>query len=475
MIFKQTQGQKDLFDLRQLISNFSFLTAGEGLSKLLTFAAFTILARVFGPADFGTLEFTLAFMVFFNLFVDLGTSPFGAREIARNRSLLKEIITLRFITAVIGYVLLAAIAFRLPEKQASARPLLLIYGLTLFGIPGFFQWIFQGLDQMKWVALGSIIRQTIFAVGVFLLIRHPSQLLTVAVIECCAVAGFVTYNVLAFRLLKLPIRLNSAALDIKGVFEQSLPIGLSELTWASTWYAPTVLVGFLLGATDLGWFSAALRPVMTLHTFVWLYFYNLLPSLSRYSQNALPQLQHLVRNSIKLTAWAAMFVGICGVIIAAPMMTILFGKGYVESIRVFRILIWMIPIALMNGHYRYLLIAMNLQKYEFIASLCTAVASILFSMAFIPRWKIEGAAAALLIAALINSVLAYAFVKKSIAEFSLLPFIMKPAIAGSFMIGVFLFLQAFQPWLAIAASICVYGISFFLLQPDVFRFMPQQS
>ena len=73
-------------NLRQIVSNFTFLAGGEVLSKVCTFAAFTFLARALGPESFGHLEFTLAMMVFFTLLVDFGTSPYGAREIAKRHN-----------------------------------------------------------------------------------------------------------------------------------------------------------------------------------------------------------------------------------------------------------------------------------------------------------------------------------------------------------------------------------------------------
>ena len=71
-------------NFRKLVSNFTLLTGGEVLSKIFTFIAFTFLARMLGPTNFGHLEFALAVMVFFSLLVDFGTSPYGAREIAKN-------------------------------------------------------------------------------------------------------------------------------------------------------------------------------------------------------------------------------------------------------------------------------------------------------------------------------------------------------------------------------------------------------
>ena len=168
------------FKLRKLAANFSFLTGGEIFSKICTFAAFTFLARTLGPQQFGYLEFTLAVMVFFTLFVDFGSSPYGAREIALNRENIplhvSNIFTMRlFLAAISVLVIIIAVQF-LPDSYQKINTLLLVFSFSLLGMPFFLQWVFQGLDNMKWVALGSIIRQLVFAAAVFLYFRKTTPL-----------------------------------------------------------------------------------------------------------------------------------------------------------------------------------------------------------------------------------------------------------------------------------------------------------
>ena len=58
-----------------LAKNFFLLGIGEFASKVCGFVAFAYLARVLGPREFGQLEFALALIFFFTLFVDCGLGP----------------------------------------------------------------------------------------------------------------------------------------------------------------------------------------------------------------------------------------------------------------------------------------------------------------------------------------------------------------------------------------------------------------
>ena len=106
-----------------------------------------------GPAAYGNLEFTLALMTFFALSVDLGLSTYGAREIAKQRSraaiLLRDISLLRALLALACFTVVVVLAL-LMEKDVEVKVLLILYGVSLLGIPGLLHWFFQGHDLMHW-------------------------------------------------------------------------------------------------------------------------------------------------------------------------------------------------------------------------------------------------------------------------------------------------------------------------------------
>jgi hypothetical protein len=122
---------------RRLGANLLLLTGGEFLSKIVTFLAFSYLARVLGPSYYGQLEFTLAVMVFFTLPADLGLGSYGAREIARNpqhaRTLLGQIIELRVLLSVMSLVALLAFIWIMP-KPFEIKVLLTLYGASLLAL-----------------------------------------------------------------------------------------------------------------------------------------------------------------------------------------------------------------------------------------------------------------------------------------------------------------------------------------------------
>ena len=425
-----------------------------------------------GPSSFGKLEVALAIMVFFNLLVDFGTSPYGAREIAKNKlsaeELISQIFTLRILLALVGYIMLSGFAFLLLNKNVPIRNLLIIYGLTLFGIPVFLQWVFQGFEKMKYVALGSVLRQLTFAVCVLLFIRRPADIQDVPWIECFSVMVFSLYclYVLQTRIKKIKFRIKKET--VKSCFMQAFPIGISEMAFAATFYSATLALGYLVGGRSVGWFGAAHRIIMAIHTFVWLYFYNMLPSLSRCDGQPKAVLQKLLRKSITITSWAAVFLGLFGTVLADPIITIVYGTGYAEAAETFKILIWVIVILFLSGHFTYTLIAFNLSRLLLACYACSTITCIILSIFLIPRYEQLGAAIALLCAAMVNWGLAYRFVLQNIDKIPILYFLVKPVLSGIVIFSILLFLSPSSLLLSCVLLFGLYFSFFLVLQPEFF-------
>lgn len=458
-------------NLRQLASNYTFLITGEILSKICTFAAFTFLARVLGPEYFGYLEFTIALIVILTLLVDFGSGPFGAREIAKDSGqvpyLLGNIAILRLLMAIFIYVLLVSFLLWSRNLADPVRVLLMIYGLSLFGIPGLIQWVFQGQQKMKWVAAGTFLRHLIFASSVFLLVRTSADLWKVAWIECASVGGQVLCYVWLFRSGGGKLRQRVSLSRMRAYWLEAMPIGLSELAWAFIWYSATVILGILVGGKSVGWFGAAHRPIMALHTFVWLYFYNLLPSISQSSLRPSEDLQKLMSKSLMLVSWVAVFVGTVGFLYAEPMLTLVFGSEYRAGVQAFRILIWVLSMMMLSGHYTHTLIAYNFQRLHLVAFIIATAVSITLSLVLIPRFQAEGAAFAIVFSMMVKWAIAYYFVNKKIVTLRFAYFLARPIVAGALVVGVYYFIPVPNVFVSGALSIVVYAIVISVIQPQL--------
>jgi O-antigen/teichoic acid export membrane protein len=411
----------------------------------------------------------MAVMVFFTLPVDLGLGSYGTREIARNphnaAALLREILSLRLLLAVCSLAALL-VFIAVIHKSMELKLLLVLYGLSLLGGPILLQWFFQAHDQMHWVAIASIVRQLVFSLLVFASARPQMPLVYLGVIECVSVAAvgiycaFVVKRRMGYSLPAPTLRLSALSQHIR----ECWPIGVTELAWAFMWYFATVLLGFLFQDESLGWFGASHRILMALHTFVWLYFFNLLPSISRSANEPPEYLKGLMSESLRATAWVGI-VGAFGLtILSRQALTIVYGQAFAGAVPAFSVLMWMLPVALLSGHYRYILIAYNCQKRLLVCTSISAAAAVVLGVSLVPLFGAIGAAWALLLANVLNLVLVFESVRRRVMAIPFHEQLTEAIGAMVVAMGVFFVFVWVNVWLAAALSFLTYTAALVLSQ-----------
>ncbi len=380
-----------------LLKNFASLTLAEAISKAITFAAYAYIARLLGPAGFGYIEWAGTVLLCMSLLVDQGFSSFGAREIARSPSetqrIVTEVLTARVLLAALGFVSITSFALVF-VREPAVQLLLIVFGLSLWFLPLVLQWVFQGHDQMHLVAIAQIIRQSVFVIAVFVFVQSGEDLVWVGAAEVLAVATAAIFSVTVFKtrfggrvLVKPKFSFRS--------FWEAAPIGMSQLLWVSKMFGAVFVIGLVANPTDVGYFAGAMRIYVAVHTFVWLYFYNLLPSMSRAWQSGDEHLSALINRSIKLVSITATIAGAFWIATAPMLITTAYGANFLPGAVALQWMAGACVLAAVNGHYRFGLIAAGRQGQEMLAM---ALGSI-FAITLLPvgyiNWGISGAGAVL--------------------------------------------------------------------------------
>jgi O-antigen/teichoic acid export membrane protein len=455
---------------RQLALNVVVLTGGEAASKILAFVAFAYLARIFGPSTYGEMEFALAVALFFNLVVEGGLGLLGAREIAKEESAVStltfHIVILRCALACAAFLLLVFFSL-LSNKSAQEKQLVMLYGLTLFGTPGLIQWVFQAFDRMQWVAAASVIRWLAFAGLVFLSIIDASQIWLVPLIELAAVSAVVVFNAAIFHYSFAGLRRRFDFALARSLLRQALPIGLTQVMWGLKVYLPTIMLGLMVGGEAVGWFGAAHRIVIALHSFVWMYFFNLYPSIARCTQQPPAALHGLIGKSLQVTSWSAVFMGVIGTLLAKPLLTFVYGSQYQEATLAFQVLIWLVAATLLSSHYMYTLIAYNQQWLELLSAVFGAVVNIGLNYVLILRFGFVGAAFGLLFSEASIWALNYYFVRRHVAALPFCAHLLRPLIAGAAVAALISVIPPFHFLVVGMAALLLYALGMVILQPGI--------
>jgi len=431
----------------KLVRNLLFLASGETLSKILTVVTIAYVARVVGPAGFGHLEFAMSASLLVGVLVHQGLGLYGSREIARNpgqtETLVAEIASLRFVLALIAYAGLIAFVY-VVDRPAVSEQLVLIYGLSLLFMPLGLEWVFQGHERMRTSAALQVIRQAVFALVVFALVRDQFDLWPVAIAEVAGVAAVAATSIWLYRSqLHHRIRL-PRTLSIK-VIREGAVLGLSGLFWSAKIFGATVVVGLIGSEQDVGYFSAAMRVLVGLHAFIWLYFINLLPTLSRgWAED--DTIERQTAQSMRLVAWFGVGGGLIWVLLSPAAIRVLYGADFMPAVPALQWLGIVFVVVAIHGHYRFGLIAANRQRDEMMTSALGTVISL--SM---------GAALALLAGEVMILFSSWLFSRWQLSLGSELLFLIRPLICVAIL---FLVLQMLAGSVPLAAQVAIAVVWF---------------
>lgn len=400
----------DHLTTRNFAARYLTLFGGETFGKLCVMAAFAYLARVLTPPQYGIVENALALTVFFVLGAESGMGSYGARLVAahpeRLPSLVSSVILLRVLYGLPIYLIVLVVAW---HNRAAGLGILAINGLSVLLAPLYLQWVFQGLRQMQWVATGAALRNLAFIAAIVLLVRPGSDIRLVAAAEITGAAVLAGYNVyILFRRLKIVPAWPGVWADTRDLFRNVWYLGFGDLAWAGLWYGPTIIVGWIAIAASeqVAWIAAAVRIVVALHTFVWLYFFNLLPNLAREWAASPSAWRRLVEQSMRLAMWPACLIAVGGTLAAPIGIPFVYGGDYTAAVLPFQIVIWMIPLMWFSGHFRFSLLATGHQRWDFGASAIAAATVIPSAWVLATAFGGRGAAGAMLLGAIVNAAVA---------------------------------------------------------------------
>ena len=364
----------------RLATNLIVLYSGEMIAKILGFVAFAHLGRTLGEVRYGELEAALAIVFVFALAQEAGLEPYGSREASRNPTktprLAARIMFARALLFVVGACALFALTLGAPtDTEATAAPLLLLAGLIL--IPGTFvvSWAFEARDRMGVVALKSILRQMVLAAAVFLFVRDVADAWIAPVADATGLLVAAIVQQVMFRRDIGRIDPTNLVAGTKHVLRDAAPLTASTLAWALRIFFPLIALRYFGDERETGLFAAGHRLVVALHTFCWLYFVNLLPSLSRAA--ARPEgrddYRRLIRRSFILVALTVIPATALLSFLAPTFLRIAYDVGYVDGAPALSIAAWFTVAAFLSGHFRYGLIAHRRSTAEFVASVAGAM------------------------------------------------------------------------------------------------------
>lgn len=271
---------------KTFIQNYSYLSILQVFNLLLPLITYPYLIRVLGEDIYGLVVFAQAISIFFSIFIDFGFNITATKQVSINRDnkvrlseIVSSVIIIKIILGLISFVILVGLVFFIPEL--SKHKLLYIFAFTVCLNDLFFsQWFFQGIEEMKYITIVSVISRSVFAFLIFIMVQDKSDYLLVPLIT--GVGAFL--NVLASVFIIFKIKAIKFILPQKKVirlyFNEALPLFWSRLISKVKDQSNTVFIGSSIGMTEVAYYDLANKLVNIVNSFIETVTIAIFPKLS---------------------------------------------------------------------------------------------------------------------------------------------------------------------------------------------------
>jgi polysaccharide transporter, PST family len=421
-------------------------TTARVLGVMITATTFPFLVRRLGVDVYGLWSYVVAVCAFTGLVANPGLNTYAAQQVAARRQeayqTVSDVLVLRVLAGGIAIVVVMVIASL--EVRQDVRFLLRFFGIASVILSSLsLDFLLSSLELFHAQSIISIIQQSLYAAGIFTLVRSPRDVVwvPVSIVGSSFLTIFIGWVILwragyRFRLAIAPQRW-------RAILEPSLHYAASSLMSNLYHRSGQIAVRWYLGPHALGVYAAAARLADVLRNFLSVAQNVMMPrmALRATSANGLSRLTRIAA-SILVVFGVPLAVG--GVVTAPAVVPWLLGPQFQEAVHAFQwVALYMITAPTAVLFAGTILYAMGRHRDYLFATLTGAVTAVVLYLVLPPLFGIAGACIAYVMGEF--GVALYAFLRcppevQSAAKTPLLGF----ALAFSLLMGGILWIAL--PW-----------------------------
>ncbi len=450
-------------NLKQTIAKNTFwLFFGQLSGRLLRTGLIIYAARILGPSSWGAFSYVMSLVAFMTIFSDMGMGAIVTRESSKNPEFSKKYFStafcLKLILLGVGMLLLifgAKYFTNIPE----ARALMPIVALILFfdSLRNFGFVISRAKEKMQLEALNEVLTNFLITILglIFLCLIPTSQSLTIAYLYGVAI-GFIVI------LLTIKDHFYSSLTNfdknlVKPIINDSVPFAFASFLGAIMINTDLIMLGWMRSAEDVGFYSAAQKPIQVFYTIASLFAVSIFPALTKSLKDGLEGGKKILEKAVSMSLLIAIPLSFGGIILGDQIINLLFGAQYQFATLSFQILMLTILIIFPSIIVSNSILAHEKQKNFITFSLIGAVGNIFFNILLIPHLGIAGASISTVVTQLISNYFIW-HKMQSTNPFSVWPNIQKIIIAAILMaMFTFLFkISGFALLTNVPISIVIY-------------------
>lgn len=360
--------------------------------------SFPYTSRVLGPHGTGWMNFAISFAGYFTMFAAIGIPSIGIRSIAQARDDQEELsaraqeLFLMHLTASIVAVgiYFAVVVFR-PDLNREALLFTIAGGSILLSSLGV-DWIYQGLEEYRYIAIRSLVVSTLALGSLFLFVHEPDDYAICAAISVGSSFGSSLMNFYSAR--KHLLRRRTLEWRFKRHFKamgSSYALNLVSSLYLSL---DMVLLGFMSKPENVGYYAAASRFFTLTWSFISSLGAVLMPRLSYYSETGDEKgFQRMIDRSLDMTVMLCIPATVALMLLSHDIILVFAGDKFLPAVACLNLTVpGLIFASLANILAWQVLFPKQLESKVLKAVSLTAVVSVASNLVLIQAYAHVGAA-----------------------------------------------------------------------------------
>ena len=331
------------------IKNGMWLYLLQVFNTVIPLLTIPYVTRVLGQAGYGTFSIALNIIAYLQVLIEYGFGMSATREVAissKENTLICKIFTSVICARVFlfGLSVIVSIAYLVITKATSILWVSLLVMLAcLIGYCVQQNWLFQGMQDMKYISIINITARTISTVLIFIFVKTENDIITYSLLYSIAplLGGFIGFFVAKkkYRLHFVRITIN----DILSELRKGWYVFTTQLSSKVFGAIGVTFLGLLSTEVVVGTFSA-IQKIPNVMMLAWMPISQVLyPVISQHMQVSFQQGRRYVKKYQRLFlpvfCVAALIVGIFSNFV----LRIAFGPEYAEySYWIIPLLIWLV-------------------------------------------------------------------------------------------------------------------------------------
>ncbi len=318
-----------------IAKNSSALMASQLITWGLTLLLMLFLPRYLGPTAVGQFHFANSLWAIVAMLTAFGTDRYLTKEIARREERAGELWGITAVSQFLLYLLSfggVALFLWLMDYTPEMVQVTLIIGLGQL----FWQWsgtataVLQGLEQMHYISLANIAGKVFnTAVAIILLLLGYGVLVIAAVTIGAALVNLLVLLLYLRRTVPLRPRFDLQAMRLLLLASSSyLFVRLSLVVYQQV---DIIIISLLVDEQTIGWYGVADQLFGTLLFIPTVFMTAVFPALSRLYTTDQGSLHRLMGKSFDLLLILSVPIGLGLIVIASPLVVLLFGEAFAPS------------------------------------------------------------------------------------------------------------------------------------------------